>query len=69
MKQGEVWHTNLNPIKGSDQAGLRPEVILSGNLMNKYLNVVTTCPLKAKIKKAILFYNLTLLINEKLFPK
>lgn len=50
MKQGEIWYTNLNPVKGSEQAGFRPVVIISGNLMNKYLNVVITCPLTTKIK-------------------
>lgn len=50
MKQGEIWNTNINPVKGSAQAGFRPVVIISGNLMNKYLNVVITCPLTTKIK-------------------
>ena len=50
MQQGEIWYTNLNPIKGSEQSGIRPVVIISGNLMNKYLNVVITCPLITKIK-------------------
>lgn len=50
MKQAEIWYAYLNPVKGSEQAGFRPVVILSGNLMNKYLNVVITAPLTSKIK-------------------
>ena len=50
MKQGEVWFTNLDPTKGSEQAGYRPVVILSGNLLNTYLKVVITAPLTTKIK-------------------
>ncbi len=50
MKQGEVWQANLNPAKGSEQAGFRPVVILSGNLMNTHLPVVITAPLTTKIK-------------------
>jgi len=50
MRQGEIWYVNLNPIKGSEQAGYRPVVILSGNLLNKHLNVVIACPLTTKIK-------------------
>lgn len=51
MKQGEIWQANLNPSKGSEQAGFRPVVILSGNLLNQHLPVVITAPLTTKIKK------------------
>jgi mRNA interferase MazF len=50
MKQGEIWQVNLNPTQGSEQAGFRPAVIISGNLMNQYLNVVIVCPLTTKVK-------------------
>lgn len=50
MKQGEIWYASLEPIKGSEQEGYRPIVILSGNLLNTYLNVVITAPLTTKIK-------------------
>ncbi|EAZ79532.1 type II toxin-antitoxin system PemK/MazF family toxin [Algoriphagus machipongonensis] len=50
MKQGEIWMSDLNPSVGSEQAGRRPVVILSGNLMNKFLQVVITAPLTTKIK-------------------
>ena len=50
MNQGEIWYANLNPTKGSEQAGFRPLVIISGDLMNKYLPVVITCPLTTKVK-------------------
>ena len=41
---------NLNPTKGSEQAGKRPVLIVSGNLLNKYSLVVWVCPLSTKIK-------------------
>ena len=50
MKQGEIWFANLNPPKGSEQAGLRPVVILSGNLLNQHLNIVIVVPLTTKVK-------------------
>lgn len=50
MRQKEIWFTDLNPVKGSEQAGYRPVVIISGNLLNTYLDVVITCPLTTKIK-------------------
>ncbi|MDP4680686.1 MAG: type II toxin-antitoxin system PemK/MazF family toxin [Cyclobacteriaceae bacterium] len=50
MKQGEIWELYLNPVDGSEQPGRRPAVILSGNMMNNYLNVIIVCPLTTKIK-------------------
>lgn len=50
MKQGEIWLTDLNPVKGSEQSGTRPVVILSGNLLNTHLPLVICCPLTSKIK-------------------
>ncbi len=50
MKQGELWELYLDPIKGREQGGRRPAVIISGNLLNKYLEVVIVCPLTTKIK-------------------
>lgn len=51
MKQGEIWYCNLNPTKGSEQAGMRPVAILSGNLLNEHLNIVIAAPLTTKIKR------------------
>jgi mRNA interferase MazF len=50
MKQHEIWYANLNPGTGSEQQGFRPVVIVSGNLLNHYLQVVIACPLTSKIK-------------------
>jgi mRNA interferase MazF len=50
MRQGEIWKANLNPIEGSEQAGCRPVVIVSGNLANTYAPVVVCCPLTTKLK-------------------
>ncbi|NLA49284.1 MAG: type II toxin-antitoxin system PemK/MazF family toxin [Bacteroidales bacterium] len=51
MRQGEIWQASLNPAKGSEQGGFRPVVILSGNLLNRYLPVVIAAPLTTKIKR------------------
>lgn len=51
MRQGEIWYANLNPTKGSEQAGLRPVVVASGNLLNQHLNIVIVVPLTTKVKR------------------
>jgi mRNA interferase MazF len=69
MKQGEIWFTNLNPTQGSEQAGIRPVLIISGNLLNQYAEVVICVPLTTKIKNyhgnLILLPNDTNGLNEK----
>lgn len=50
MKQGEIWELYLNPTKGSEQSGRRPAVIISGNMLNTYSQVVIVCQLTTSIK-------------------
>lgn len=50
MKQGEIWYANLNPSQLSEQAGHRPVVIISGDLLNTHLPIVMGCPLTTQIK-------------------
>jgi mRNA interferase MazF len=50
MQQRELWMVNLNPTKGSEQAGYRPVLIIGGNLANKYLQTVICLPLTSQIK-------------------
>jgi mRNA interferase MazF len=50
MKQSDIWMADLNPAKGSEQQGIRPVVIVSGNAMNDNLGICIVCPLTSKIK-------------------
>lgn len=50
MKQCDIWLADLNPVKGSEQKGLRPVVIVSGNVLNNYMPIIIACPLTTKIK-------------------
>lgn len=50
IRQGEIWLADLNPVKGNEQAGFRPVVVLSGNLLNQNLAVAIVVPLTTSIK-------------------
>ncbi|MDP2686255.1 MAG: type II toxin-antitoxin system PemK/MazF family toxin [Aequorivita sp.] len=50
MKQGEIWNVYFDPIKGSEQAGNRPAVIISGQAMNNNLGVIIVCPITSSVK-------------------
>lgn len=43
--RGEIYWTNLEPAKGSEQRGSRPVLIISNNLMNQYAKVVIVIPM------------------------
>ena len=50
MLQKDIYLVDLDPIKGKEQRGKRPSVIISGNTMNKNLGVFIVCPISSKIK-------------------
>ncbi|WP_067037246.1 type II toxin-antitoxin system PemK/MazF family toxin [Allomuricauda sp. CP2A] len=49
MKQGDIWQVYFDPVKGSEQAGNRPAVIISGNTLNINLNIVVVCPITTSV--------------------
>ncbi len=50
MKQRDIWLADLDPVKGDEQFGFRPVVVISGNAMNDNLGIAIVCPLTTKIK-------------------
>jgi len=51
INQKEIWQVYFDPIIGSEQAGNRPAVVISGNTMNQHFNVAIVCPITSSIKK------------------
>ena len=49
MKSREIWMVDLDPTEGSEQNGIRPVIVISGNAMNDYSNLAIVCPLTTKI--------------------
>lgn len=49
MKQSEIWSVYFDPIKGREQSGNRPAIIISGPAMNENIDVVIVCPLSSSI--------------------
>jgi mRNA interferase MazF len=50
MNRGDVWNVFLDPIKGSEQAGHRPCIIVSPESMNEQLETVIVVPLSSQKK-------------------
>lgn len=51
MNRGEVWLINFNPSLGGEIQKVRPGIIISNDISNKYLNRVQAVPLSGKIHK------------------
>ncbi|MEO5581696.1 MAG: type II toxin-antitoxin system PemK/MazF family toxin [Saprospiraceae bacterium] len=51
MNQGEIWNARFDPTEGREQSGARPVIIVSGNTLNDYMDLVIVCPLTSSIKK------------------
>ena len=48
VKRGEIVLVNLEPIRGSEQGGIRPVLIIQNNLSNKYSPVVIVAAITSK---------------------
>ena len=45
MQRGDIFDARLNPTEGSEQAGVRPVIIVSRDAINRYSSVVVVVPL------------------------
>jgi len=45
MRRGDVYDARLSPTEGSEQAGVRPVIIVSRNAINQYSPVIVVVPL------------------------
>lgn len=55
IKQFEVWLANLEPIKGSEQGGVRPCVIMESNAVEGLGQTTIIAPITSKIEKIFSF--------------
>jgi mRNA interferase MazF len=54
IKRGEIWLAELNPIRGSEQAGTRPVLILQNNSINRFTSTFLAVPLTTNLRRASL---------------
>ncbi len=50
-KQGDIVYLDFNPIKGHEQAGVRPAVVISTNAFNQNTKMVILCPITSNTKE------------------
>lgn len=45
VKKWSIYWVNLNPVIGSEQAGKRPCLVISNNIINEVLPIITILPI------------------------
>lgn len=54
VKRGEIWLADLNPTRGSEQAGTRPVLTFQNNVISKYTTTIFAIPLTTNLRRASL---------------
>ena len=54
VSRGEIWLANLNPVRGSEQAGTRPVLIFQTDTINRFTTTVITIPFTTNLRRASL---------------
>lgn len=53
FRRGEVWLADLNPTRGSEQAGTRPVLIFQNDLISKFTTTVLTIPFTTNVRRVL----------------
>ena len=54
VKRGDIFLADLNPVKGSEQGGIRPVLVIQNDIGNKFSPVTIVIALTSKITKKML---------------
>ena len=57
-KQGDIVYVDFNPIKGHEQAGKRPAIVISTDVFNEYTRMAIVCPITSNTKDFPTHYKL-----------
>jgi mRNA interferase MazF len=54
VKRGDIWLADLNPIRGSEQAGTRPVLVFQNDDINQFTTTILAIPLTTNLRRAAL---------------
>lgn len=52
VKRGEIYMADLSPVKGSEQGGTRPVLVIQNDIGNQYSPTTIVAAITSKISKA-----------------
>lgn len=64
VQRGEIWWADLDPIRGSEQSGVRPLIIFQNDAVNRFTTTVLAIPLTTNLRRAQLPTCLLILQGE-----
>lgn len=50
IEQGKIYLADLNPIKGHEQGGIRPVLVVQNDVLNKHLGTVVVAPITKNLR-------------------
>jgi len=50
-KQGEVWMVNWNPARGSEQAGMRPALVIQNDIGNEKATTTIVAAISSSVRR------------------
>jgi len=53
LRRGDIVHVQLSPVIGSEQAGMRPALVISPDVINEHSPVVLIAPITSKKTKHV----------------
>ena len=65
IRRGEIYYADLSPVKGSEQGGIRPVLIIQNDIGNKFSPTVIVAAVTAKIQKAKLLTHVEVKSSKK----
>lgn len=54
VRRGEIWLADLNPTRGSEQAGVRPVLVLQHEVVSRFSTTFLAIPLTTTLRRASL---------------
>ncbi len=64
MSLGDVYLADLNPSRGSEQAGIRPVVVVQRGTLDRFTQTVIVVPMTSSLRRSRIPGTLAIPINE-----
>lgn len=69
VRRGEIFYADLSPVIGSEQGGIRPVVVISNEINNRYAPTIIVAAITSQINKAKLPIHVEISAEEHGFNK
>lgn len=56
VNRGEIWLAELDPARGSEQAGKRPVLVMQTNIINRFTTTVLTIPFTTNLRRVAVLH-------------